>query len=78
MINYHLVTNKQNGKRSWILIEENSDVALLRERTKKKAIKAMREFMKTHPGSVKIHKLNGEIQEERTYPKGNDPHITEG
>jgi hypothetical protein len=28
--------------------------------------------------TVKIHKLNGEIQEERTYPKSADPHKSKG
>ena len=28
--------------------------------------------------SVKIHKVNGEFQEERTYPKSSDPRKTKG
>ena len=38
----------------------------------------MRDYMKDHEGSVKIHKENGEFQEERTYPRSKDPRITKG
>jgi hypothetical protein len=31
-----------------------------------------------HPISVRIHKANGRIQEERTYPRSADPRRTKG
>jgi hypothetical protein len=34
--------------------------------------------MQAHPGSVKIHKENGQIQEERTYPRSADPSESKG
>lgn len=34
--------------------------------------------MEDKTGSVKIHKENGVIQEERTYPKKKDPKNTPG
>jgi hypothetical protein len=38
----------------------------------------MRDYMQAHPGSVKIHKENGQIQEERTYPRSADPSESKG
>lgn len=32
----------------------------------------------TDPVSVKIHKLDGQIQEERTYPRSADPRSSRG
>ena len=34
--------------------------------------------MKKNGGSLKIHKQDGTIQEERTYPKSDDPKNTPG
>ena len=34
--------------------------------------------MKKNGGSLKIHKQDGTIQEERTYPKSDDPRNTLG
>lgn len=38
----------------------------------------MRDFMSDKVGSVKIHKENGKIQEERTYQRKNGPTKTKG
>jgi hypothetical protein len=38
----------------------------------------MRTYMHGHAGSVKIHKENGQIQEERTYSRSADPKHRKG
>jgi len=35
-------------------------------------------FLEGKTASVKIHKKDGTIQEERTYPRSADPHQTRG
>ena len=44
--------------------------AVVKADTKAVAILEMRGYMKTYDGVVRIHKSNGRIQEERTYPRG--------
>jgi hypothetical protein len=34
--------------------------------------------MKTREGSLRIHEVNGKIQEERTYPRGKDLRSSKG
>ena len=43
--------------------------AVVKADTKAVAILEMQGYMKTHEGSVRIHKANGRIQEERAYPR---------
>ena len=47
--------------------------AVVKADTKANAILEMQGYMKTHEGVVRIHKANGRIQEERTYPRRNNP-----
>lgn len=76
MKNYHLVKEdgsyklkKQNAQRASKVIDSN----------KVDAIKESRDFIKSQGGgSLKIHKNNGRIQEERTYPKSKDPIKSKG
>lgn len=76
MENFHLVKKggvyklkKENAQRASKVINSN----------KVDAIKTAKEFiLKSGGGSLKIHKINGRIQEERTYPKSNDPRKTKG
>lgn len=63
---------------SWQFKEEGAERAIKKSETKAEALKSMREFMKDKVGSVKIHKEDGKIQEERTYQKINDPRKTKG
>ena len=51
----------------WRLRKAGSNRALVKADTKELAILEMRGYMKSHEGSVRIHKANGRIQEERTY-----------
>lgn len=66
---YHL--QKKNDE--WWLRKAGSNRAVMKADTKENAILEMRGYMKTHEGSVRIHKVNGRIQEERTYPRSKDP-----
>lgn len=76
MENFHLVKKdgvyklkKENAQRASKVINSN----------KVDAIKQSKEFiLKNGGGSLKIHKVNGRIQEERTYPKSKDPRQTKG
>ena len=64
---YHLL--KKNNE--WRLRKAGTNRrAVLKADTKAVAILEMRGYMKTHDGVVRIHKSNGRIQEERTYPRG--------
>jgi len=60
---YHL--EKKNDE--WRLRKAGSNRAVLKADTKELAILEMQGYMKTHTGSVRIHKANRQIQEERTY-----------
>jgi hypothetical protein len=71
---YHLT--KRNNE--WRLEKAGSDRALLKAPTKAEAVQKMRRFMKTREGSVRIHKVDGKIQEERTYPRAKDPRSSKG
>jgi len=61
---YHL--SKKNDE--WRLVKAGlNHRAVVKADTKSVAILKMQGYMKTHEGSVRIHKSNGRIQEERTY-----------
>ncbi len=60
---YHL-EKKNEG---WRLRKAGSNRAVVKADTKELAILGMRAYMETHEGSVRIHKANGRVQEERTY-----------
>ena len=63
---YHL--QKKNDE--WQLRKAGSNRrALFKVDTKAIAILKMQGYMKTHEGTVRIHKSNGRIQEERTYAR---------
>jgi len=76
MENFHLVKEdgvyklkKENAQRSSKVIDNN----------KIEAIKQSKEFIqKNGGGSLKIHKNKGGFQEERTYPRANDPKKSKG
>lgn len=76
MKNFHLVHDndvyklkKEGAKRASKVIDSN----------KPEAIKIAKELiLKQGGGSLKIHKNEGGFQEERTYPKSNDPRTSKG
>ena len=64
---YHL--SKKNDE--WRLVKAGlTHRAVVKADTKAVAILEMQGYMKTHDGVVRIHKSNGRIQEERSYPRG--------
>ncbi len=71
---YHL--EKKNDY--WRLRKAGSNRAVVKAGTKELAISELRRYMKTHEGSVRIHKANGRFQEERTYPRTRDPRGSKG
>ena len=71
---YHL--EKKNDE--WRLRKAGSDRAVLKADTKELAILEMQGYMKTHKGSVRIHKVNRQIQEERTYRRSKAPRGSKG
>jgi hypothetical protein len=69
----HLVKDK--GRGDWALKPEGGDRAVRRFDTKEVATKggALSDALGKQGGSVRIHKQDGKIQEERTYPGSKDP-----
>ena len=74
MKNYH-ITKKNNA---WSFQAHGSNRAIKNSSTKAEAVKHMQDFMGDRVGSVKIHKQNGRIQEERTYQRKDDPRTSKG
>ena len=74
MDNYHIT--KKDDK--WALTKEGNERASKTAATKQELIDATRDFMSDKIGSVKIHKGDGKIQEERTYQRKNDPKKSKG
>ncbi len=73
--NYH-VTKTESG---WEGRRENKNHAISRGSTKREVVSEMIKVAKHHqPSSLKIHKVDGSIQEERTYPRSSDPEIYRG
>lgn len=62
----------------WRLEKAGTNRARVKAPTKAEAVQKMREYMQDHEGSVRIHKENGQIQEERTYPRSKDPRTSRG
>jgi hypothetical protein len=73
-----LVHNKD--KQRWVLNVDKTDKTLKTFRTKEEATKSgvLRSLAGKDGASVKIKKLNSEIQEERTYPRKKDPVKSKG
>ena len=73
---FHLT--QKAGK--WRLERAGSDSAVQSFERKADATKGgvLRRALGAEGGSVKIHKANGRIQEERTYPRRRDPEGSRG
>lgn len=72
---YH-VTKTDDG---WQGKLEGGKRASVKDETKSDVLKKTIELAKNkESSSVKIHKTDGKIQEERTYPKSTDPFPPEG
>jgi len=74
MENYHIVSTEAG----WELRKEGAARALTKAGTKDELLKITGTFMEGKTASVKIHKKDGVIQEERTYPRAADPRETKG
>ncbi|MEP5610892.1 MAG: DUF2188 domain-containing protein [Cyclobacteriaceae bacterium] len=76
MDNYHLTKDEDK----WKLKKDGSERASkVFDGTKSDAVKSSADFLKSGSGgSLKIHKENGRIQEERTYPRSKDPRKSKG
>jgi Uncharacterized protein conserved in bacteria (DUF2188) len=74
MDNYHIA--KDGDK--WKLKKEDGERASITADTKQELIDKTRDFMSDKTGSVKIHKEDGTIQEERTYQRKDDPRKSKG
>lgn len=63
----------------WVA-QDASRRAVARAPTKAEAVKQTAKVAKADPKpvTVKIHKVNGRIQEERTYPSSADPRKSKG
>ncbi|HWB04304.1 MAG TPA: DUF2188 domain-containing protein [Verrucomicrobiales bacterium] len=68
MKNYHLTPIGD----SWQLAEDGG-AALAVYDTKDEAVQGSRRIVERETGSLKIHKADGTIEEERTYPRSEDP-----
>lgn len=74
MDSYHLT--KKKGE--WRLEKAGSNRAVVRADTKAEAIKRTSDYMQKRKGSVRIHREDGTIQSERTYPRSMDPRSSKG
>ncbi|MGE8110596.1 MULTISPECIES: DUF2188 domain-containing protein [Pseudomonas] len=74
MDNYH-VSPTADG---WELKKAGAERASKRSSTKQELVGSLSEFFEGKTASVKIHKADGSIEEERTYPRAADPRRTKG
>lgn len=74
MDNYH-ITKTDKG---WALTKQGAERASKTAATKAEIIKLATDFLDGKTASLKIHKEDGTIQEERTYPRSADPTKTQG
>ena len=57
----------------WALLEEGSAASIKTFWTKKEGVTYSLYFIEHHGGSLVIHRLDGSLQEECTYPGGLEP-----
>jgi len=74
MDNYHLSPTSDG----WELKKAGVDRASKRAATKQELVSMLPDFFEGKTASVKIHKADGTIEEERTYPRSADPRRTKG
>ena len=68
---YHVISNGNNG---WKGMLENAGRASVTGERKQEVVDRTIAMAKNHSrSSVIIHKADGTIQEERTYPRSSDP-----
>jgi hypothetical protein len=74
MDNYHITT----ATTGWELKKQGATRASKTAKTKAEIVKIAGEFLEGKTASLKIHKEDGTIQEERTYPRSADPSKSKG
>jgi hypothetical protein len=74
MDNYH-ITKSDAG---WALKKQGAQRASKTASTKAEIMTLAGEFLSGKTASLKVHKEDGTIQEERTYPRSADPSKTKG
>lgn len=74
MESYHIT--HEDGR--WVLREEGDKRALIETLTRDDILNETRDYMKLRSASVKIHNESGEVEEERQYPRDQNPRATGG
>lgn len=74
MDNYHIT----KSEKLWTLIKEGAQRASKTAATKAEITSIAADFLKDKTASLKIHKEDGTIQEERTFPRVADPRKSKG
>lgn len=74
MENYHITTTSDG----WQLKKQGATRASKTAKTKAEIVKIATDFLTGKTASLKIHKEDGTIQEERTYPRSADPKMSKG
>ncbi|TWC22867.1 MULTISPECIES: DUF2188 domain-containing protein [unclassified Pseudomonas] len=74
MDNYHLSPSADG----WELKKAGAERASKKAATKQELMNALTDFFDGKTASVKIHRADGSIEEERTYPRSADPRRSKG
>ena len=74
MDNYHISATDSG----WELRKQGATRASKTAATKDEMLQITAAFLEGRTASVKIHKKDGTLQEERTYPRSADPSRSEG
>jgi hypothetical protein len=74
MDNYH-VSKSGDG---WELKKQGASRASITASTKAEIVQLASDFLDGKTASLKIHKEDGTVQEERTYPRSADPVKSKG
>ena len=74
MDNYHITKNDKG----WALTRQGAERASKTAATKAEITQLASEFLSDKTASLKIHKEDGTIQEERTFPRSADPTKSKG
>ncbi|WP_085677705.1 MULTISPECIES: DUF2188 domain-containing protein [unclassified Pseudomonas] len=74
MDNYHL----SPAADGWELKKVGAERASKRAAIKQELVNALADFFDGKTASVKIHKADGTLEEERTYPRAADPRRSKG
>ena len=74
MDSYHLSPTLDG----WELKKAGAERASKRAATKQELVSALADFFEGKTASVKIHKADDTLEEERTYPRSADPRRSKG